>query len=397
MQRQGYPPWPLFLTLGITGIALAVTALFIAISAIDKGSQTETVFLDIDFRTTDLDLVDTFGYLDTVPASTGYSVIKKGQFSADAANDGNFTRDPIRGLVIDSSPFTTRGASVFDHTKFLVLTQNSYSVNTPGEVMSLEAMISMYTTGIINASALPGDSVLNTPLQKYEEGVANASDDPRLACAALNLLDLEHGMVYDFIITNKTIFALYEHLPFTTDTAIFTYAIPVGKRPTDVNTFNTLRIDYETSSNQISWHIDGKEVFRVVQPGMPLPNPEYLVFMANDTSPEYNPVESTEFSAGFGTFSLLDFLPFWGTYDNAGYNRYYNQTLNGINPISTLSNLPPLFPTDGPSLLRTPDANGELVSVSAIAHIINPIGPLPDDGQGAMQTIQHIKLFSHSH
>lgn len=383
----------------ILATILAVVALVVAISANasaggSSSSSPGTVYFDIDFRTTDLDLDDTFGYLDTPPSTSTSppTTMVVATSNPNATDDGLISRDPIRGLVIDSSEFKQRRLSIFDHPKYLVLTQQPI-VPAPGRRIALEATISMYTTGILNASATAGDPVLTDGLLKYASGIANPADDPRLACAALNLLDLQHAMVYDFIIVNQTIYALYEHLPFTTDTAVFTYAVPVGKRPADVHAFTNYRIEYDTGVNEVAWYIDGAEVFRVTQPGLPLPSPEHLVFLRGDSTPSFSPVASVGFTGGFGTFSLLDFLPFWGSYDPVGYNRYVQPDVAPTQPISILSDLPPLFPTDGLTYLRVPTDDGEFVPVTSVAHTITPMAPLTNDGQGAVQTVRNFKMY----
>lgn len=380
-------------------IALAITSLILSAgtSKIQPPSSPRLPLVDIDFTSDEFDLESDFVFLASPSSIAPPQMVLVSMNSIDASivatnvsNDGMTSQDPNKGLIIDSSVFQHRKVSIFDHPKYLIYTKESLTP-TPGNKVFVEATSSMFSTNIFESYFI-GNATLKSGLQKYATGLFNPFDDPRLACAALNLLDLENAMVYDFIITNETIFALYEHLPFNALTAVFTYAIPVGKRPTDVDVPTTYRIEYDTALNIVIWYIDDREVYRVTQPGLPLPNPEYLVLLhdyrANTTYPTFQSVKSTTFNGGFGTFSLLDFLPFFGTYEWSGLDVGRRISPTGESFIRPLASVPPLFPTDGDTQIRMINDDGQYFAPTPYYN-----GPLEVDGQGVVYSIRNFKFY----
>lgn len=229
------------------------------------------------------------------------------------ANDGLVNVSVGKGLVVDSSVFLSRAEYVFDHTKWLAVTNDTFDAPQDGSALFVEALMSGYTTGIV-AGAEP--VALQEGIAKYAAGLVDATSDPRLACVALNFIDYEHAMVYDFLMTNGSIWALYEHLPFDNSTEVFTYAKRVAARPSNVSEPVLLRISYNYAKQTVEWMVNGAVVFSIDKLGLPLADRSLLV--NNGRTYPAKPVVSTKFQAGFGTFSLLDFLPFEGNGDSRG-------------------------------------------------------------------------------
>jgi len=76
------------------------------------------------------------------------------------------------------------------------------------------------------------------------------------------LMDRESGMVFDFIVTDRCVFAVYERLAFPPHTyAGFSYAVPVlDRQPGDRH---DLTLEYDAAERVASWYIAGERVLRV--------------------------------------------------------------------------------------------------------------------------------------
>ena len=144
-----------------------------------------------------------------------------------------------------------------DHPKWLVYMNNLSSRGVPGhdavpgQTLSCEVWMSGRT--------------YNTRSHPFGRDVKNAKDDLRLASFAINTVDFESFMVFDFFITNETIYAFYERLPFGRETlgnyASFSHQIPVATRGQGQE--HRLKISYDREAGRVMWFIDGEEVFRV--------------------------------------------------------------------------------------------------------------------------------------
>jgi len=134
--------------------------------------------------------------------------------------------------------------------------------------------------------------------------VSNSQTDPRLASFAMNTIDHESYMVFDFMFTNEKIYAIYERLPFgrsaTNNYAAFTYAIPVGTRTR--NGSHQVSITYNRSSGTVSWKLNGTEVYSVNTIGRRLPR-QYMVIDHGGTEQW---VDMRQLNCGMGMFTLLD-------------------------------------------------------------------------------------------
>jgi hypothetical protein len=130
--------------------------------------------------------------------------------------------------------------------------------------------------------------------------------DPALAFTALVTADFETSMIFDFALTNDTIYALYERLPFgrTADNhyASFTHLIPVASRSsTDIH---HLKISYDRSGKSVSWHVEGRKVFEVTRPGHFLPNHDFVVIDRGGTEQDAGVLR--QLVCGIGMFTLVD-------------------------------------------------------------------------------------------
>jgi hypothetical protein len=183
-----------------------------------------------------------------------------------------------------------------DHVKWLVYMNHLASSGFPG----FDAVPGRELT----CEATLGGRTFGTAGHPFGAAVADPDDDLRLAAAALNAIDFETFMVFDFFLTNKRLYAVYEHLPFARatfgDYAAFTHAIPVAER--DPGDLHKLAIAYDKAAGTVRWLLEGEEVFRVDAIGLPL-GPRHKVLDHGGTPARFSP---DQLDCGMGTFTLLD-------------------------------------------------------------------------------------------
>lgn len=184
-----------------------------------------------------------------------------------------------------------------DHPKWLVYMNHLASSGIPGfdaepgKVLSCEMWLDEGRT-------------YGTQNHPFGNDVSNANDDLRLASFAINTVDFETFMVFDFFITNETIYVFYERLPFGREDlgnyASFSHQIPVkSRKPGDSH---KLKISYDREAGTVSWFIDNKRVFQVDKIGYRLDR-EYLTL---DHGGIEEIVDMKQMSCGMGLFTLLD-------------------------------------------------------------------------------------------
>jgi hypothetical protein len=200
------------------------------------------------------------------------------------------------GQETDSTdnPFGLPGG--IDHVKWLVYANHLSSRGVPGfdavsgQELSFESRFS-------------GES-FGTAGHPFGNAVGDAADDLRLGGPAMNGIDFETFMVFDFFLTNKRIYAFYERLPFgrtASDTyAAFSYQIPVGTRTPGAS--HALKIAYNKAAGIVSWLVDGNEVFRVTRIGRRIDS-QYLTLDHGGTERDVSP---NQLAGGMGLFTLLD-------------------------------------------------------------------------------------------
>jgi hypothetical protein len=191
-----------------------------------------------------------------------------------------------------------------DHVKWLVYMNHLSSNLVPGfdavegQELVCETWMSAQTYGTEN--------------HPFGNAVVNANDDLRLAGVAMNTIDFETFMVFDFFLTNEHIYAFYERLPFGRDVALnntdsyaaFSYMIPVAER--SPREWHHLEIAYDRSAGTVRWLVDDVEVFRVDEIGYRI-NPQYLTI---DHGGIEEIVSMNQLNCGMGMFTLLDgYLP----------------------------------------------------------------------------------------
>ncbi|MDY7229322.1 DUF6081 family protein [Hyalangium rubrum] len=189
-----------------------------------------------------------------------------------------------------------------DHVKWLAYMNTTSSWGFPGfnvgfrEALECSTSLSAQTFG--------------TEYHPFGGLVSNAQDDLRLAGVAMNTVDFESNMVFDFMLTNQRVYVIYERLPFgrtaTNHYAAFTYAIPVKARTPSQT--HQMTISYDRMARTVTWILDGVVVFTVTQPGYRIDR-QWMVIDHGGTE---QAVVMRQLNCGMGMFSLLDGSMNWG-------------------------------------------------------------------------------------
>jgi len=158
-------------------------------------------------------------------------------------DDGIVTTRPGQGMKVRASGTNARtGKPAFtstvapesqsglaggiDHVKWLVYMNNQASTGYPG----FDAEVGKE----FSCEATIGGQTFGTQNHPFGTLVEDPDTDLRLASFALNAVDFETFMVFDFFVTNEQIYAFYERLPFARETlgnyASFSHMIPVHRR-----------------------------------------------------------------------------------------------------------------------------------------------------------------------
>lgn len=223
------------------------------------------------------------------------------------ADDGVATYNDTKGcLNIDSSEFTllwtvdvNTSFGVFDHAKYIVFRNETFTLPTNGKEFVFEADIaSIQTIGNIPDSIQPG--------------ITNPKSDPRIAVATLEAIDFSSWMLYAFGITDETLYAAYERLPYGKpsyggagpDYHSFTHAIPLAKRNVDdpLNDFRVVSIAVNKAEDYVRYLIDGVEYYRINNLGYPISR-QYRILDGGGPSTDAN---QSFINVGFGHLTILD-------------------------------------------------------------------------------------------
>ncbi|MET9401047.1 DUF6081 family protein [Kitasatospora sp. NPDC002965] len=160
----------------------------------------------------------------------------------------------------------------------------------PGRVLSVSATVSGRTYG--------------TAGHPFGDAVRDPEDDLRLGGAMLNTIDPETSVAFDFILTNRRLYAFYGRTNFARrhlgPYGSFACTVPLLDRTPDDR--HRVRISYDRGAGVVRWLLEDEEVLRVDRIGLPLGR-ETLTL---DEGGELTVVEPRQLSFGMGLLSLLD-------------------------------------------------------------------------------------------
>ncbi|SPN79003.1 Hypothetical protein ZAZAV_120 [Cedratvirus Zaza IHUMI] len=216
----------------------------------------------------------------------------------------------------DSNGPTPSGTT--DHVKFLALTEPFASPLQGAEIRS---------TWVVNAQQT------NVEDNPFYQGSPDPNSDFRLSSFILNFLDFSKLAIFDFALTNNTVYVIIERLPGLESVfgnyAAFEYAIPVLHSHSLCKEWHKYEISYNKCSGEVTWFIDGEPVFKITEIGRllrpcnafiyrkgeshPLKRPELYKTLDFGGQEPIRPLVLDTVQAGFGLFSILDaYLPLNG-------------------------------------------------------------------------------------
>jgi hypothetical protein len=207
------------------------------------------------------------------------------------------TGEPGFSITLPHESAGTGIPATNDHAKWLAYMNHLSSAGMPGFDTSADLTLA--------GTARVGGRTFGTDRHPFGGAVADPQADLRLAAFAMTTIDLESFVVFDFLFTNRRVYAFYERLPFgrtaANPYAAFSYAVPVAtRRDGDVH---EATIAYDRRTGIARWLLDGAEVYRVASVGRLLDSREHLVL---DLGGREEAVVPRQLAFGMGLFTLLD-------------------------------------------------------------------------------------------
>jgi hypothetical protein len=220
---------------------------------------------------------------------------------------------------VSAAPFRT-GAdfSVFDHLKYIAISNQAFPVPAVGSV-EISSVINARTPGTDSGRTVHGTYVAS--------GLPYAATtfEGQQAGAVMNVVDFSTGQLFDWFISGHSAFALIERLPSsvtgnTTDTSspdyvgrskMYTQVIrnaKVGSGPHKVS----IRFSRDATGGRADYYLDGRLFAHVDHVGVPL---DRQVVDYTGTYPSLGPGEElgpkiNSLAIAHGLFSLIDAFPF---------------------------------------------------------------------------------------
>lgn len=206
------------------------------------------------------------------------------------------TGHPAFALTLGQEDATGGLPGGLDHVKWLAYMNHTSSFGYPG--------FDAPASGELVCETVLSGRLYGVDAHPFGDVVTKPNDDLRLGAVAMNVIDFDTFMVFDFFLTNRGIYAVYERLPFARDRngnyAAFTFQIPVGsRRPSDAH---HLQIAYNKAAGTVRWLVDHQEVYRVSTIGERINRR----FMTLDHGGTDSAVSPNQLNGGMGMFTLLD-------------------------------------------------------------------------------------------
>ena len=237
-------------------------------------------------------------------------------------------------FYIDDAPFrTSYDFSVFDHLKYIAISNDSFAVPARGSVM-FSSQITAATPGTI-----PGYVVNGTygPPGSYPNGEPYSATvlQGQQAGAVMNMVDFCTGQLFDWFVAGNTAFTLIERLPssvtgntsqpgcednYAGPNEMYTQIIKEVPIASGVSHKVAIRYTRTPTSSYVEYLLDGKLVSKAKNIGVPLDVQGVNYTGISPSIPgatgENLRSKINSFSIGHGTFSLIDAFPYqWGWFD----------------------------------------------------------------------------------
>ncbi|MGW0783188.1 DUF6081 family protein [Streptomyces sp. NPDC002913] len=228
-------------------------------------------------------------------ADDGIVTTRRGELSVRARGTHPETGEPAFTQTIPAdNPIGMPGSG--DHAKFIAYTSHTATSGHPGfdAHHGHELLFETRLTGRTHG----------TGGHPFGDAVRDPEDDLRLASAMMLTTDPETSVSFDFVVTNKRIYAWYGRPTFMRgelgDYASFAHTVPLAtRRPEDVHDFG---IAYDRSAGVVRWLLDGREVFRVDRIGFRLDRSTATL----DEGGEETLIRPRQLNPGMGLLTLLD-------------------------------------------------------------------------------------------
>jgi hypothetical protein len=224
---------------------------------------------------------------------------------------------------VSAVPFqTANDYSVYDHLKYIAISNQSFGVPARGSV-EFSVTIKAQTPGtqknrVIHGCYGPPGSFtsLSDPCAKPW---AEKALDGQQAGVVLNMVSFATGQLFDWFVTSDTAFALIERLPSNVTGAgnvgldkAYTQIITQFKVRNGVAHTVAIRYTRSAGNAQVEYLLDGASVAQVSNVGVPLDvqGVKYTGIYPSLGSGERLSSQIDSFVIGHGLFSLLDAFPF---------------------------------------------------------------------------------------
>jgi hypothetical protein len=218
--------------------------------------------------------------------------------------DGIVTTGPLGMVVVPTTTNPETGEPAFatppaplgdaDHLRWAVMANRTSSAGKPG--FDTERADGEAPLTVTAELAVAGYGLDRHP---YGEALPDPGRDLRVGAGVLITIDMETGLVLDFIVTDRCVFAVYERLGFPgTGHAAFSYAVPVADRaPAD---HHRLAISYDAAAGVARWHLGDAEVLAVDRLGHRLADATHL---KRDNGKPEAPAAPRQLNCGVGLFT----------------------------------------------------------------------------------------------
>jgi hypothetical protein len=232
----------------------------------------------------------------------------------------NDTRSFADGkFSVSAVPFQT-GAdfSVFDHLKYIAISNQSFPVPQKGSI-TFSSEITAETPG-----TTPNRAINGTYIQSGAPYSAVARQGQQ-AGVVMNMIDFQTGQLFDWFVAGNTAFTLIERLPssVTGNTTDTTSPLYVGRDKMYTQIIDEVPIEpgvhkveitYTRRPNEsfVEYFLDGRLISKVKNVGIPLDRQggNYSGTYPSLGNGELLKDQINGFSIGHGLFSLLDAFPF---------------------------------------------------------------------------------------
>lgn len=228
-------------------------------------------------------------------------------------NDGVVTRTDSGIRVVSRGLHGETGEPAFTQT----MPQNKVEGGLPGILDHIKWSASVNKTSsrgfpgfdvvagrTLSIEAVMGGRTYGTAAHPFGEAVADHEADFRLGAAAMVNMDLETNVIFDFFLTNNTVYALYERAPMGRQRlgnyAAFSFGVPVASRTKDQ--VHRLKVTYNQEENTARWFVDDREVLQVDRVGRRIDRK----YMFLDVGGDEDVVTLNQLGCGLGMFTIMD-------------------------------------------------------------------------------------------